>query len=177
MIQYETKRLLLSTKNEFAFQEILQFYQENKAHLEPFEPTRSDAFYTPEYQLKTLSMETQLTKSHNYLRLWLSLKDDPNTIIGTICFSDIFRNRAYLAYKMDYRYTGNGYCYEACNKGLSIMKDSYDVDCVIASVLPDNTPSLQVLKRLDFLYKGIEKQAVSIQNQEYHLLRYQKSLR
>ena len=110
MFQYETNRLLLQTKTEPEVLSILQFYEENKSHLEPFEETRPENFYTPEYQLKMLSMESQLTKSHTYLRLWLSLKEDPNTIIGTICFSDIFRHCAYLGYKIDYLYTGNGYC-------------------------------------------------------------------
>lgn len=177
MIQYETKRLLLQTKNEMDYREILRFYEENKFHLEPFEQTRADDFYTPEYQLKILSMESQLTRSHNYLRLWLSLKEDPKTIIGTICFSDIFRHCAYLGYKIDYRYTGHGYCYEACKKGISIMENEYDVTRIKASVLPDNIPSLHLLERLNFIFQGVEKHPVSINHQTYYLSHYEKLLR
>ena len=176
MFQYETNRLLLQTKTESDFLSILQFYEENKSHLEPFEETRPENFYTPEYQLKMLSMESQLTKSHNYLRLWLSLKEDPNTIIGTICFSDIFRHCAYLGYKIDYRYTGNGYCYEACVKGMEIMKNEYHVNCIKASILPDNLASFHVLKKLGFTFQRMQLHPTSINHHFYYLHDYQKLL-
>lgn len=176
MIQYETKRLLLQTKDEFAFEEILQFYQENKSHLEPFEQTRPLDFYTPEYHLKTLSIEKQLTKSHRYLRLWLSLKENPNTIVGTICFSDIFRQSAYLGYKMDHRFTNRGYCYEACQKGILIMKEDYKLLQLKASVLPENSASIHLLDKLGFLCQGLENHTISINKKDVYHLRYEKLL-
>ena len=176
MLQYETKRLLLKTEFETSWCKILDFYEKNKQYFEPYEPTRCKDFYTPSYQLTVLSVESQLTKSHSYLRLWLYLKEDPKTIIGTICFSDIFRQSSLLGYKMDEAYTKHGYCYEACEKGLSIMKTDYHLNKVVASVLPHNLPSIHLLERLHFTNRGEQKDLIEINHTMEKVLLYEKYL-
>ena len=170
---YETERLILKTETEESWIKILDFYEENKKHLEPFEMTRDHNFYTPTYQLKTLSIETQLTKSYTYLRLWLYRKEHPKQIIGTICFSDIFHVTAYLGYKLDHRFLKQGYCYEACKKGIEIMAFQYGVSTIKALVMPTNIDSIHLLERLQFQCLGEEKTLTEIHYRKEKMLRYE----
>ena len=172
---YETKHLILRTEAEQSWHRILDFYEENKEHLEPFELTRDSNFYTPTYQLKILSIETQLTKSNTYLRLWLYRKQNPKQIIGTICFSDIFHGTALLGYKLDYRFLKRGYCYEACKKGIEIVTSYYGVSTIQASVMPSNLSSIHLLERLQFQYLKEEPTFTEINGKPEKMLRYQWS--
>lgn len=168
-----TKRLILKTETEMAWHKILEFYEENKKHLEPVEPTRDIHFYTPTYQLQTLSIEHQLMKSKTYLRLWIYLKKNPQNMIGTICFSDIFHETAYLGYKMDYRFLKQGYCYEACKHGMDIIQSQYDVSKIKAYVLPSNLASIHLLEKLQFHRAHRDFKTSSIYGEEQSMLLYE----
>ena len=170
-----TKRLLLKTETEMAWHKILEFYEENKKHLEPVEPTRDTHFYTPAYQLQTLSIEHQLMKSKTYLRLWIYLKKDPKNMIGTICFSNIFHKTAYLGYKMDYRFLKQGYCYEACKHAIDIVQSEYDVSKIKAYVLPSNIASIRLLEKLQFHQNTSHSKSSSICGEEKSMLLYEYS--
>lgn len=176
MAHYETERLILKTEFEHSWYKILDFYEKNRSHLEPYELTRPSDFYTPTYQLKLLSAEAQLTKSHSYLRLWLYKKEALQDPIGTICFSDIFQHSANLGYKLDKDHLHYGYCYEACQKGLLIMKQEYHLHQILACVAKDNLPSLRLLQRLHFTYHKQESTPVEINHTLQPMLLYKKQL-
>lgn len=170
-----TERLILKTETEMAWHKILEFYEENKKHLEPVETTRDTHFYTPAYQLQTLSIEHQLMKSKTYLRLWIYLKKDPKNMIGTICFSNIFHKTAYLGYKMDYRFLKQGYCYEACKHAMDIIQSQYDVSKIKAYVLPSNIGSIRLLEKLQFHQNTSGLKNSSIYGEEKPMLLYEYS--
>lgn len=174
-IAYSTKRLILKTEFERSWSKILSFYIQNKKRFEPYEPTRSSDFYTAAYQLSYLSFEHRQTKNHNLLRLWLYTKENPEQILGTICFSNICYGAlqsASLGYKLDFSAVGQGYCTEACQKGLEIMQNEYGLHRIEARILPSNSPSKAVLNRLHFHYEGLERKSVEINHQWEDHLRY-----
>lgn len=57
---YLTERLYLKTILEVSTEEILKYYLLNKSFLKPFEPLRSDEFYTYDYQDDLKSFEEDL---------------------------------------------------------------------------------------------------------------------
>lgn len=174
-IWYETKRLILKTEFERSWSKILSFYVQNKERLEAYEPTRHADFYTISYQISYLAFEHRQTKNHSLLRLWLYSKENPNEILGTICFSDICYSSfcsASLGYKLDHSATGHGYCTEACQKGLEIMKQEYGLHRIEARVMPSNTPSIALLDRLHFQYEGLERKSVEINHKWEDHFRY-----
>ena len=52
-----TERLILKIEDSNKTQDILAFYQNNKALFEQFEPTRPNNFYTEAYQRASVSYE------------------------------------------------------------------------------------------------------------------------
>lgn len=149
-IELQTKRLLLKQEGIEAWEDILEFYKENIDSSYTYDMEIPKDFYTKQHQLAKLSMEMQLTKSRSYLRLWLFEKENVEKRIGTICFSDIFGKTATLSYQISPLFQKQGYCVEACLKGLSLIKEQYQVDKVKAKVFAENLPSIKVLERLQF---------------------------
>lgn len=155
---YETNRLLLKILGKEAAPMILPFYEENKAHFEPWEPQRPDNFYTPFYQKASLSAEYHQIAEGKLLRYWVFEKDHPDEVVGTICFQN-FLKAPYLScslgYKFAQKYNHQGYAYESIQKGIEIIWDDYKMHRIEAFIMPNNVPSLRLIERLDFIYEGI----------------------
>lgn len=170
MIELETKRLLLKQEGIEAWEDILEFYKKSINFMDTYDMKIPQDFYTKQYQLARLSMEMQLTKSRSYLRLWLFEKEKSDQRIGTICFSDIFGKIATLGYQIDPVFRRQGYCVEACEQGLAIMKEQYGLDKIQAQVSSKNVPSIKVLEHLGFsCVKSNKLDGKEICFFEYHL--------
>lgn len=165
---YETQRLLLKIENERIYSKVLNFYNDNKDLFEKYEPTRCLNFYTLAYQRNYLSMEQQEMNEHKMIRLWIYTKADPSHIIGTISFCNITQGAfmsATLGYKLDKGYQGQGYAYEACIKGLDIMRHAYHIHRIEARIMPSNKNSMALINHLGFRFEGIEYKSVEINHQ------------
>lgn len=51
-------------------------------------------------------------------------------------------------------FEGQGYAFEACNASLEKIINLHNYDHMIAITKPANTPSINLLKKLGFVYKG-----------------------
>ena len=60
------------------------YYLRNREFLQPFEPVREDAFFTPEYQREVLRGEMLARENGTGCRFYIRLSDDPEKIIGSI---------------------------------------------------------------------------------------------
>lgn len=154
----ESDRLLLKTLGADMAPMVLSFYEENKEHFEPWEPKRPNNFYTIYYQRASLSAEYHQMKEGKLLRLWVFLKDNPDEVIGTICFQNLLKApylSCNLGYKFGKKYNHKGYAYESIKKGIEIMWKDYGMHRIEAFIMPNNEPSLRLIERLDFVYEGI----------------------
>lgn len=153
-----TNRLVLTPLTEEAAPLVLAFYQSNINTFEPWEPTRADQFYTLAYQKASLSVEQQQIAKGKLLRYWVFLKDDPDQIIGSICFQNIlmgpFRSCS-IGYKLSLDYQQQGYAYEAVSATLDYLFDILRFHRIEAYVLTYNMPSIRLLQKLNFDYEGI----------------------
>ena len=121
---YETDRLILKVLRPEAAKKVLCFYLDNKELFEKYEASRPDNFYTVKYQKSVLLCEYNLTVQLSAVRFYVFLKDDPDRIIGTICFRDITRSiydSCEVGYKFDERFWHHGYATEALIEGIDIM--------------------------------------------------------
>lgn len=160
-----TPRLLLQVETSQKAPAVLEFYQYNRLLFERFEPTRPHNFYTIEYQTAAMDAEYNHAVKGKSIRYYIYLKAQPDFIIGTVNFSNILHgpfSRASIGYKLDKRYHGNGYAFEACTAAISTMFLSYRLHRIDARVSPDNPPSIKLLERLGFQYEGIEYQGVEV---------------
>ncbi len=154
---YFTDRLFLNVVSSNKAQSILDFYLKNKEFLEPHEPLRANNFYTLNFHKANLNCEYNAFIRHTYVRFWLYLRQNPSTPIGSICFSNILRGAflsCMLGYKLDKDYCGNGYMYEALNYIIPVVCSDLSLHRVEAMVMPDNTPSINLLNRLHFMEEG-----------------------
>jgi ribosomal-protein-alanine N-acetyltransferase len=174
-LEYSTQRLLLkvlSPENSIA---VLDFYTRNKDFFEPFEPDRMDTFYSESFQHANLVYEYNLFCQFKYLRLWLFHKDDPNTVIGTICFSNIVKGAfqtCMVGYKMDQNHCNKGYAKEALSYAVQLIFQEYGLHRIEAFVLPSNEPSIKLLKGIGFEYEGIAKKCIKLDGIWKDHLRY-----
>lgn len=161
----KTERLYLNIFNESYANLILHYYIRNKAFLEPWEPKRPPQYYTLEYQKKVLQHDYKLFQSKQMLRYWITKKSNPKYIIGTVCFHNIIRACFYscfVGYKLDKNEVKNGYMTEALKASINVIFNTYNLHRIEANIMPKNTASLNLVKKLGFKQEGLAKDYVKI---------------
>jgi ribosomal-protein-alanine N-acetyltransferase len=154
---YETERLLLKALHKDFAPDVLSFYEDNKELFEPWEPIRSHNFYTLAYQKAFLTAEHNQISDGKLIRYWVFLKEQPDELIGTVCFQNILRDPYYscsLGYKFSKNYLHQGYATESIQKCIQIIFDEHHIHRIDAYIMPDNTASLKLIDRLSFRYEG-----------------------
>lgn len=153
----ETDRLLLKLLNKDSAAIVLSFYEDNKTLFEPWEPVRSQNFYTLPYQKASLSAEHNQMAEGKLLRFWLFLKENPEELIGSVCFQNLLREPYYsctLGYKLSHRFLHQGYAREGVSKAIDFMFEEINMHRIEAYIMPGNTPSHRLINRLGFEYEG-----------------------
>ena len=157
----ETDRLILKVIDAGYAEKVLDYYIRNKDFLEPWEPLRTDLFYSMFYHLKNLQRDYELINELQLLRFWIFKKDDPSEkIIGTVSFSNIMRasfQNCILGYKLDHQEINKGYISEALLAAIDVVFQDYHMHRIEANIMPINKPSLKVAEKLGFQYEGISK--------------------
>lgn len=174
-LKYETDRLILKIlepSSEHARQ-VLTFYEQNREILENYEP-RTANFYTENYQKTLLTGEYNLAMQKKTIRFWIFPKDNPEQLIGTICFYNITHSvyeRCSTGYKLDQKYWHQGYAQEAMKAGISVMFEDLNLHRIEAYVMEKNLPSIRLLERLGFQHEGTCRQLIRIRDEwENHRL-------
>lgn len=170
-----TDRLILQVEDSQKAAMVLSLYQKNKDLFERFEPTRPNNFYTLDFQATFMDIEYKDTIKGTTLRYYIYLKEAPDTIIGSVNFSNIKHgpfSSATIGYKMDCSYHHQGYAVEACKAAIDVLFCNYKIHRIEARVAPDNIPSIKVLERLGFTFEGIEYSSVEIRGEFKDHYRY-----
>ena len=172
---YQTERLILKILTPDYLRQVLEFQIRNKEQFERYEPTRPDNFYTLNHQQALLKCEFKLATNLSTVRFYVFRQEDPRTIIGTVCLHDILRMPycyCEIGYKFDHAYQHQGYAREAVAKTLEIAFFDLNLHRVFARVIPDNLPSIQLLRALGFMEEGLEHGCTQIQGRWADHLRF-----
>jgi len=164
----ESRRLYLRILPASDAGKVLDFYIRNKDFFEPWEAAKVPNFYTLEYQQAVLMDEMNQFIHSRYLRFYLFLKDNPDTIIGSVCFSNILYGiyqSCLLGYKIDQAYLRKHYASEAVAKSLDLLFHDWKLHRVEVLISPNNTPSLNMSRRLGFYPEGTSFSCVRIGGQ------------
>lgn len=164
--EYQTSRLTLKLLTPDYLRNVLSFQIRNKEVFEKYEPTRPEEFYTFSYQSALLKSEYKLALKLASVRFYVFRREDPRTIIGTVCLHDITRSAYYcseIGYKFDYAYWHQGYAREALEKVIQIAFTELNLHRIFARVMPENTASIHLLQSLGFLEEGMERASIQIQ--------------
>ncbi|HPF86755.1 MAG TPA: GNAT family N-acetyltransferase [Candidatus Limiplasma sp.] len=164
-ISLETRSLILRTADVAFADRMLAYYEKNKAFLEAFEPTRDPDFYTLAYQKALLAQDIEAEAKKTSYRFFIFLRDDPQTIIGTITLSNVIRGSflsCFLGYKLDQDHVNKGYMTQAIRAVAAYAFDILGLHRIEANVMPDNLPSRRVLEKCEFQPEGIAKKYLKI---------------
>ncbi len=144
---------------------ILQYYRANKAYLEPFEPQRPDNFYTVKFWEAALYAREKDFYMGNSVRLFLFDLAEPTTVIGTINLNNIIRGAFYaatLGYGLAAKKQGQGLMTEAGTRLITYAFEDLNLHRIMASHIPQNQRSANVLKRLGFEIEGTARKYLFI---------------
>lgn len=161
LFTYETNRLILKVLTPDYAPMVLDFFLRDQELFEKYEPERMPSFYTEQFQRETLQYEYNLACKKAHVRFYVFRKDNPNKIIGTVCFHRIEFNVyscCEVGYKFSSVYHHNGYAAEALEKGIDLMFTEFGLHRIMAWVSLDNTPSIHLLESIGFECEGINRQ-------------------
>lgn len=175
--EYETQNLVLKVLHPNYASCVLQFYENNRDFLEPFEPARQPGFYTLEFQRANLSYEYSAFLKSTYLRMWLFQKEDFSVPVGTVCFSNFLQGafcRCMVGYKTSQDHLCKGYMSEALSFLLPLVCQDYHFHRIEAYVMPSNAPSIGLLEKLGFVQEGLLHQYANIHGEwkDHYLYTY-----
>lgn len=158
-ISLETDRMIMKIIDSRYTDRVLKFFDNNRDHLEKWEPSRNSDFYTMSYIRNMLKAEMKEMLIGRTFRMWLFLKKDKKLrkIIGSVALNNIvmgaFRS-CHLGYRMDGEMSGKGYMTEAVDMLKRLAFAEMGIHRIEASIMPDNAASLRVVEKLGFKYEG-----------------------
>jgi len=160
-----SQRLLLRMGQPEDIPAILHYYRSNKAYLEPFEPQRPDNFYSVHFWDAALHMREKDFHIGNSLRLFIFELEHPTEVIGTINLNNIIRgafHAANLGYGLAATKQGQRFMTEAGRLLIHYAFEELNLHRIMASYIPHNQRSANVLKRLGFEIEGTAREYLFI---------------
>lgn len=157
----ETSRLRLGLPNRRDAPRLLQYYKDNKQHLAPWEPLRSDEFYTEAFWVADIARVNDDFLNDRSLRLVLLDKFDPTgPILGQCSLNNIVRGSfqaCHLGYSLHHQAEGKGLMFEALTAVIAYAFNDMRLHRIMANYIPTNERSARVLQRLGFVVEGFAR--------------------
>ncbi|MFM2475671.1 GNAT family N-acetyltransferase [Celerinatantimonas sp. MCCC 1A17872] len=145
----------------------------NRDHLAPWEPPRSEAYFTLKNTQQTIAALLKLYHQDLALPL-VALDRDGQKVIATVNVSNIVRGifqAAHLGYGLDERYQGRGVMNEILSDAIPEIFTQLKLHRLMANYIPTNQRSGALLQRLGFAKEGIAKDYLFINDQwQDHIL-------
>lgn len=153
----ETNRLTLKWLDDSFVLPVLNFLNDGKDIFALYEAKKVPLFYTASFQKHVLASEYAATLRGSYMRYYVFLKEDPDTVIGTVSFGNILPvpyQCATIGYKMKPSLHNMGYGTEAVKAASNAAFKYLNLHRINAFVLEGNTASTRLLEKCGFLYEG-----------------------
>ncbi|MCY9843089.1 ribosomal protein S5-alanine N-acetyltransferase [Vibrio caribbeanicus] len=152
---------------------IADYFNKNREHLRPWEPTRENAFFSENGWTQRLVKLSELHRIGLGFYL-LVFEVNTNKMLGTISFSNIARFPAHtcnLGYSLSCDAQGKGVMTRALKLAIGYMFEHQRIHRIMASYMPRNKRSESVLKRLEFVREGFAEDYLLINGKwEDHIL-------
>ena len=157
MLALDTDNLRLAVLRKSEAPRVTEYLVNNRDFHKQYSQTHTDEYFTVSTQKKYLAYDCNSFLDGTLVPLWITQKGD-NKIIGRVSFF----NFAYggmmscaCGYHLDKDHTGKGYMTEALRSAMAFVFDEYKIHRIEAFIVPDNTPSLNLVRRLGFHHEGI----------------------
>jgi ribosomal-protein-alanine N-acetyltransferase len=151
-------------------------YQLNRDHLAPWEPERTDEFFTVARQSQTI--ESKLEQHEVGSEIPFVLVDE-GRVIGSLTLTGIVRGpflSAHLGYWVGKDYNGRGIGSAAVAAGADFSRNELKLHRIQAATLPHNAASQKILKRAGFEEIGLAPSYLKIAGSWQDHILYQRIL-
>jgi L-amino acid N-acyltransferase YncA len=169
----ETERLMLRVLDATNAVPVLEYLQRNQAFFKEWAPPYPDDYFKGQYIKKFLDSWYWNFLDNKGIRLYYSLKNDPEKIIGDISLSEIIYGpfcSCFLSYMQDENESGKGYASEVVSAVIKYAFDELKLHRIEANIMPRNSKSLKLVERLGFKNEGLAEKYLNINGKwEDHL--------
>ena len=169
-----TPRLILRLAEIEDVPEIVRYIRENREFLQPWEPRRTEAYYSEDYWKRQVAQNIEDFHSDRSLRLFLFFAEGDRQVIGNLSFNNFVRGAAqfcHCGYALAEVEQGKGLMYEGLKAALSYVFNDVGMHRVMANYMPRNQRSGALLQRLGFVIEGTAKDYLLINGRwEDHVL-------
>lgn len=172
-----TERLMLRILDEDNAQSVSDYYLRNRDFHQPWFSERNDEIFTARQQRKNLEVELRDFNIGRALPFWLTLKADPQRIIGRFALTNMIHGsfRSCIAsWHLDRKLTGHGYAAEAGQAAIEAAFNDYKLHRIEANILPANDRSINLAEQLGFELAGYENRYLEINGEWEDHLHYVK---
>lgn len=162
---WETRRLLLRDLGPEHAAAVRDYGLRTREYHAPWDPYHPADFWELPVVAERLRMQTADAKAGRLLCLCVSLKDDPERIIGAANLRNIIRGAlqsAHLGYGLAPEAVGHGYMTEAVNGAVQLAFAELGLHRIEVNIMPRNTRSLAVAERAGFRREGFSPQLLRI---------------
>ncbi|MEF2967902.1 GNAT family protein [Paenibacillus sp. M1] len=153
-----SERLILKVLDETGAPETLDYVLRNKEFLAPWEPLRSEEYYTLSHQKRLLANDYEKYKEGGLYKLWIYRRDRPERVIGSITLNNIVYGvflSCHLGYGIDGKERGQGFMTEAVRTVAEYAFSALGLHRIEANIMPRNAASLKVAEKAGFYHEGL----------------------
>lgn len=134
----------------------------NRSHLAPWEPLRSNDYFTLEQCQERLFQNFRQMENGSAVYFAVCSGEQ---MIGSCNFNNIVRGvfqACHLGYAIALSHQGQGYMYEAVQAGIRHIFEAEGLHRIMANHVPENLRSAALLQRLGFEREGYAKSYLKI---------------
>jgi ribosomal-protein-alanine N-acetyltransferase len=155
-----TERLIIRVPTVRDADAVSRFVTDNRDHFAPWDPLRSDDYFTSAYWKHALELGVDRFRQGTHLQFIISEHSGNSAIAGQITLSGITRgvfHAAYLGYGLDRGFVGRGYMQEALAAVIEYSFEEMNLHRIMANYMPANERSQRLLEKLGFEREGFAR--------------------
>ena len=182
MLVLETPRLILRTLTPQDLPLLLDFDRRNREWLAPWEPLRDEDYLGEARVLSSIRADARSVRRGTGVRFHLFARGQSGRILGSASLSNMVTGvflSAHLGYRLDGQETGQGLMGEAVGCVVDYAFEDLGLHRIEANVMPRNTASRHLLKRLGFEEEGLARRYLKIAGaweDHIHHVRFNRNL-
>lgn len=168
-VRLETEHLtLLAPWPHAQAASVMAFVRRNRAHLGPWEPSRTASYYGLPYWEEQLALDAEAWEERRRVRFYLVPRADAagaTTVVGFVHFANIVRGAfqaCHLGFGIDAAHQGRGWMHEALSAALEWAFEELRLHRIEANHRPENVRSGALLRRLGFVPQGYARDYLRI---------------
>ena len=175
LLPLRSERLLLRFLEPGEAHLLAAYVTENREHLQPWEPARSERYYTIEFwQAEIMRIHNEFVSGQSLRLTLLSEKSPQGPVLGVCNFTNVLRGvfqACFLGYSVHHKYQGRGIMAEALAAAIPFVFKYLKLHRIMANYMPRNERSGKLLKKLGFTVEGYARDYLKINGKwEDHIL-------